>query len=96
MFAVKSSDVLLSIGRGHMDGDIDATMDRLRLLASVDSKSSEARVFYGEIVTLRELLKLHLGLFVLIQHWIGYLLSKDPNMHLMLTMYEIIRSSGKL
>ena len=79
-----------------MDGDIDATMDRLRLLASVDSKSSEARVFYGEIVALRELLKLDLGLFMLIQHWIGYLLSKDPNMHLIITMDEIIRPSAKL
>ena len=73
VFAVKSSDVLLSIGRGHVDGDIDATMNRLRLLASVDSKSSKTGMFYGEIVALRELLKLDLVLFVPIQHCVGFL-----------------------
>ena len=68
MFAVKSSDVLLSIGRGHMDGDIDATMDRLRLLTSVDSKSGKARVTEREVVALIELLVVDLRRGLLVQH----------------------------
>ena len=69
-FAVGLSDVLLGVGRSEVDGDIDASVDGLGFLASVDREGSEPVVPRREVLFFLEFLvfDLRISFLLLVNH----------------------------
>ena len=67
-FSVGVSDVPLSIGSGHVDGNIDTAVNGFRFLAVVNRNCGESFMFNGEIVLLAKPLVVDHFLFFLIKH----------------------------
>lgn len=66
--AVGLCDVLLGIGGGHVDGDVDAAVNGLGLLSGVDGEGGETGVPEGQVGRFREGLKGYFWLVLLVEH----------------------------
>lgn len=49
VLGVELADVLLGVGGGHVDGDVDTAVHRFRFLSDVDSVSSEVLVQHRKV-----------------------------------------------
>ena len=50
ILGVELADILLGVGRRHVDGNVDAAVHSFRLLSVVDGVGSEVLVQYGQVL----------------------------------------------
>lgn len=79
--AIGLCDVLLGIGGGHVDGDVDAAMNGLGLLSGVDGKSGEAGMSEGQIFRFGECFESYFRCVLFVEH------NKELINRMMMVMY---------